>query len=76
VLGDEARYAQQVIAPAWLAIQSQTGGLATLVPRLRERVTATLLLARERLFTLESGSVELVADYRERLPDVLREGMH
>lgn len=76
IISDD-KYRTHVAEPAWLAVTGITGGAVALIPNLHERFIAALLHARSELLVVDAtaNKVSLAEGARERLPQVLLEGL-
>lgn len=74
VLRDDASFRAKFVVPAVLAIAAASGGASALIPRFNQRAEKTLFHLRDELVVEKDGRVALAADYRERLPGVIKAG--
>jgi len=75
VVRDDASYSELFVQPALLAIGASSGGVTSLIPRFNERFKEVMLRLRDELLLLDGERVELVEDFRERLPQVVLAGL-
>lgn len=71
IIRDDARYAAQVVQPAYLAVVAASSGVTKLIPQFEERFGRVMLALRDELVVIEEGAVRLVDDFQARLPKVL-----
>ncbi|MET0384852.1 MAG: hypothetical protein ABW321_02780 [Polyangiales bacterium] len=71
VVGDDGKFASQVISPAYLAIVAASQGAAKLVPQLEERFSRIMFSLRDELVVIEGTTARLVDDFRAQLPAAL-----
>lgn len=72
---DDDSYQKTVVSPALLVASGAAGGVTSLIPGFKDKFSSAMIHLRDELLIRTETSVALVEDVKDRLPDVLVEGL-
>ncbi|SFC77750.1 hypothetical protein [Pseudoalteromonas denitrificans] len=68
-------YQSKVITPAKIAVLAATSGLSKLIPQFDEKFNHCMFHLRNELVDVSGDTVKLVPNFKEALPQALKEGL-
>jgi hypothetical protein len=75
IIHDDEQFTSKVINPAYLAVSASTSGVASLVPKFKEKFHAAFLHLRDEIIHVEDGKVSLAEGYQSKIGPALLEGL-
>jgi len=72
---DDSLFESKITQPALIAIAAASSGVTQLIPGFNQKFSLALRHVRNELVCYDGDQVNLVDDYAERLPDVLKAGL-
>jgi len=74
-ISHDESYLNKIISPAKLTILAASSGMTKLIPQFDEKFTHCMFHLRDQLVDLSGEKIDLIPDFKDRLPQVLKEGL-